>query len=88
MLLKAEVTHQLNNPLSGRFGGFGAGNLVGVEASMVSQNGAVLSLEFKHFVQRQAKYQVWRFLSRSGFGQARQIRVRQCAQKRWVCNTV
>ena len=73
MPLKAEVSHQLNNALGGSFGCFGARYLVGIEASMVSQNGAVLSLEFKHFVQRQAKYQVWRFLSGSGFGQARQI---------------
>jgi len=36
MPLKAEVTHQLNDPLSGRFGCFGAGNLVGIEAGMVS----------------------------------------------------
>ena len=50
--------------------------------------GAVLSLEFKRFVERHAEYQVWHFPSGSGFGQAGQIRVRQCAQKRWVRNTV
>lgn len=40
MPLKAEVSHQLNNALGGRFGCFGARYLVGIEASMVSQNGA------------------------------------------------
>ena len=34
MPLKAEVTHQLNDPLRGRHGCFGAGNLVDVKADI------------------------------------------------------